>query len=86
MKLIPALALAFLATAANAAPFPSSTAAQTSTRTAPRYHLFIVYYSATGVTSPIQLGPFRTEAACSRAAALLATKITIGASACLSDQ
>lgn len=86
MKLIPALALALMATAVNAAPFPAATDAQANSRLTVRYYLFVLYYPQTNVTSAIQLGPFRTESACANAASLLATKIAVGASACLKNQ
>jgi hypothetical protein len=86
MKIILAMAIALIATAANAAAFTNATTTQAQQRPVVKYHLFVTYFVSAGVTTPIQLGPFLTATACSNAAALLATKVAIGVSACLKNQ
>jgi hypothetical protein len=85
MKITLARAIALIATAANAAAFTNATT-QAQQRPVVKYHLFVTYFVSAGVTTPIQLGPFLTATACSNAAALLATKVAIGVSACLKNQ
>jgi hypothetical protein len=87
MKFISAIMIALMATAANAAPFPTTAAtAQGVPRSTVRYHLFVAYSTGSGTTTPFQFGPFRTANACSNAAALLASKVAIAASACVKNQ
>lgn len=86
MKHLSAVLLALMATAASAAPFPAATPAQVPGREPVKFHLFITYFTSNGVTAPIQLGPFATEKACNDAAALIASKVAIGATACLRNQ
>jgi hypothetical protein len=87
MKLASAIALALMTTAAaQAQPFQAAQSTQTTTRAAVRYHLFVTYFAQSGVTTAIQLGPFLNATACANAAQLIATKVAIGATACLKDQ
>jgi hypothetical protein len=86
MKPLMVIAIALMATAANAAPFTNTETTQSQPRSTVKYHLFVTYFVSSGVTTPIQLGPFLTATACGNAAALLATKVAIGVSACLKNQ
>ena len=86
MKLVLAIALALMATAASATPFAASTPQQVVARDPVKWHLFVTYFTSSGVTAPIQLGPFDTEKACTNAATLIASKVAIGATACLRNQ
>jgi hypothetical protein len=86
MKTLMVMAIALIATAANAVPFTNATTTQVQPRSTVKYHLFVTYFVSSGVTTPIQLGPFLTATACSNAAALLATKVAIGVSACMKNQ
>jgi hypothetical protein len=83
MKFMVTIAAALFATGVCAAPFPTASEAQSAAGTPDVYYLFLVYYSATNTTSPIQLGPFKTEKACRDAATLVGSKVTVGAIACL---